>query len=279
MEFLTIALSALLAILGSAGLLVDRIAENAIRSRFQRVEQLQVRVDNPPSYQLIAGKVERVRIAGRGLWLTPETRIAAVELETDRLNVDIQRLRGGKEGPLASLRQPVQAGVRLVLTEQDINKLLQSPAVTNRLRDISTRFLGDMGGQQLQSYEIVKPRIEFLPENRFRFQVELQQKADAQTAQSSSDQKLAVKVETGLGIVSGHQLQLISPSVSINENTIPEFLIGALAQNFIDQLDLRKLEDSGITARILQLNVLPEKMEIAAFVRVQPKPSPQRSQN
>jgi len=35
-------------------------AENAIRSQFEKVEQLQVRVDNAPSYQLLQGKVERV---------------------------------------------------------------------------------------------------------------------------------------------------------------------------------------------------------------------------
>lgn len=67
MGFLTIFLSALLGVLGSVGFFVDRFAENAIRQRFQRIEQLQVRIDNAPNYQLIGGKVQRVRVAGRGL--------------------------------------------------------------------------------------------------------------------------------------------------------------------------------------------------------------------
>lgn len=270
MEFITIFLSALLGVLGSVGFFVDRFAENAIRQRFQRVEQLQVRVDNAPNYQLIGGKVQRVRVGGRGFWLTPEARIAVLELDTDPVNVDIQALRGGKVSPLEALRQPAKAAFRLVLTQEDVNNLLKSPKISQQLQELSSRFLGNMGGQQIQAYEIINPRIEFLPENRLRFQVELQQKEGTATEQSNSQQKLAVIAESGLRIVNGHQLELISPAVSINENTIPEFLIGALAQNFIDELDLKKLQQSGITARILNLELNQDKLEIAAFVQVQP---------
>ncbi|MBE9228460.1 DUF2993 domain-containing protein [Phormidium sp. LEGE 05292] len=271
MEFVTIFLSALLGVLGSVGIFVDRFAENAIRQRFQKVEQLQVRIDNAPNYQLIGGKVQRVRVAGRGLWLTPEARIAVLELDTDPVNVDLQGLRGGKVSPLAALRQPAKAAFRLVLTQEDVNNLLKSPKISQQLQELSSRFLGNMGGQQIQAYEIINPRIEFLPENRLRFQVELQQKEGTGTEQSNTEQKLAVIAESGLRIVNGHQLELISPAVSINENTIPEFLISALAQNFIDELDLKKLEKSGITARILDFQVNQDKLEIATFVQVQPQ--------
>ncbi|MFB2833768.1 DUF2993 domain-containing protein [Floridanema evergladense] len=270
MEFLTIFLSALLGVLGSVGFFVDRFAENAIRQRFQRVEQLKVRIDNAPNYQLISGKVQRVRVAGRGLWLTPEARIAVLELDTDPISANIQALRGGRISP-ASLRQPAKAAFRLVLTEEDVNNILKSPKISQQLQRLSASFLGNMGGQQVESYEIINPRIEFLPENRLRFQVELQQKQGTGTQQSNSGEKLAVIAESGLRIVNGHQLELISPAVSINENTIPEFLIGALAQSFIDDLDLKKLEKSGIIARILDFEVNQDNLEIAAFVQVQPQ--------
>ncbi|MFB2875469.1 DUF2993 domain-containing protein [Floridanema aerugineum] len=274
MGFLTIFLSALLGVLGSVGFFVDRFAENAIRQRFQRIEQLQVRIDNAPNYQLIGGKVQRVRVAGRGLWLTPEARIAVLELDTDPISADIQALRGGRISP-ASLRQPAKAAFRLVLTEEDINNILKSPKISQQLQRLSANFLGNTGGQQIEAYEIINPRIEFLPENRLRFQVELQQKEGTGTQQTNSEQKLAIIAESGLRIINGHQLELISPAVSINENTIPEFLIGALAQNFIDELDLKKLQKSGIIARILDFQVNQENLEIAAFVQVEPQAQPQ----
>lgn len=274
MEFITIFLSALLGVLGSVGFFVDRFVETAVRQRFQRVEQLQVRIDNAPNYQLIGGKVQRVRIAGRGFWLTPEARIDVLELDTDPLNADIQALRGGKISPLAALRQPAKAAFRLALTQEDVNKLLQSPKISQQLQALSSRFLGNMSGEQLQAYEIINPRIEFLPENRLRLQVELKQKEGTGTADNNTNQKLALIAESGIRIVKGHQLELISPAVSINENTVPEFLISALAQNFIDELDLKKLQQSGITARILDFQVNQDKLEIAAFVQVQPQEKP-----
>src|SRR4028119_714304 len=104
MEFITILLSGLLAVLSPVNLVADKVTEGAIRARFNKIEQLQVRVDNAPNYQIVQGKVERLRIAGRGLWLTPDIRIGALELETDPINVDLQRLRqGGQKSARESL--------------------------------------------------------------------------------------------------------------------------------------------------------------------------------
>ncbi len=132
MEFLTILLSGLLALVSPVGLIVDRVAENAIRSQFKKVDQLQVRVDNAPSYQLLQGKVERVQIAARGLQLQKDIRIAALDVETDSINLEPRSL-----GQKLKLNQPIQAGVRLVLSQTDINQALKSPALTAKLRNLS----------------------------------------------------------------------------------------------------------------------------------------------
>lgn len=255
MELLTILLSSLLTLVSPVGLVVDKVIANNLRSRFDKVEQLQVRVDNAPSYQLVQGKVERVRIAGRGLWLTPDLRIGALEVDTDPINLDLQRLRQGGEGsPRASLRQPVQAGVRLVFTESDINKALQSPAVAERLRIAVSRALGGSP----ERYEIRNPRIDLLGNNRIRFEVELLEK-DAEP--------LAIAVESGLGLVSGRSLQLVEPVVSLNGKPLSSGLVGAFTRGVSDRFDLRTLEEAGITARLLQLRADSNELEVAAFVR------------
>jgi len=256
MEFLTILLSGLLALVSPVGLVTDKVIEGAIRSRLDKVEQLQVRIDNAPSYQLVQGKVERVRMAGRGLWLTPNIRIATLEVETDPINVDLQRLRQGKQSSLrTSLRQPVQAGVRLVLTDSDINQALQSPAVAARLRVFASRFLGSSA----EGYEVLNPRVKLLNNNRVRFQMELQEK-DAPP--------LAIMVEAGVGIAAGQSLQLIEPGVSVNGKALPPQLVAGFARGITNRFNLRTLEEAGITARILQLTANQGELEIAAFVRV-----------
>lgn len=258
MEILTILLSGLLALVSPAGLVIDRVIANNLRSRFDKVEQLQVRVDNAPSYQIVQGKVERVRIAGRGLWLTPDVRLDTLELETDPINLDLQRLRGGgQQAARDSLRQPVQAGVHVALTESDLNKALESPAVKNRLRLIFSRFLGGSP----ERYEIVNPKVAFLENQRLRFQVELREKGA---------EPLALVLESGLGVVAGRSVQLIEPSVLVNGKPLSPTLAGGLTRGLGNRLDLRKLEEAGITARLLQLNVQPGALDVAAFVRVDP---------
>ncbi|MBD2539873.1 DUF2993 domain-containing protein [Coleofasciculus sp. FACHB-SPT36] len=261
MEFIAIFLSGLLALVSPANLAIDRIAENAIRSQFGKVEQLQVRVDNAPNFQIVQGKVERVRIGGRGLWVTPEFRIAELEMETDPINLDVARLRQKRVRPTELLKEPLQAGVRLVITQQDINQALQSPAVSAQLRKLGSRILGSNADMLVQRYEFVNPQVEFLGDNRLRFQLELQEPGNAD--------KLVVSVESGLGIVAEHQLQLIEPNVLVNGMPVPPLLLASFVSGLNSRLDLRTLEDRGIAARLLKLDLNQEQLELAAFVRVE----------
>lgn len=259
MELITILLSGLLGLVSPAGLVIDRIAENAIRSQFKKVEQLQVRVDNAPSYQLLQGKVERVRIAGRGLQLKrQDIRIAALELETDPIDFELRNL--GQRQP--KLERPFQAGVHLVLTEQDINQALKSPRLIARLRNLGISELRNPASVLVQRYELVNPRVEFLENNRLRFQVELTQ---------GNVKPLAIMVESGLGVLAGRQIQLVAPfSVSVNGVVVPNQLVNAIATNLNKQLDLRNLELYGLRARLIKLKVSQDELEIAAFLRVEP---------
>jgi hypothetical protein len=256
MELLTILLSGLLAFVSPAGLVIDKVIESNLRSRLNKVEQLQVRVDNSPSYQLAQGKVERVRIAGRGLWLTPDIRVGALEIETDPLNVDLQRLRqGGQKSAKESLRQPVQAGARLVLTEEDVNKALQSPTIAQRLRRVGS----SLSGGSSEPYELVNPKVDFLGNNRIRFQGELVR---------NDTEPLTLIVESGLGFTGGHSLKLIEPVATLNGRALSPFLVAGFTEGISRRFDLRTLKEAGITARVLQWKVDTRELEVAAFVRV-----------
>lgn len=258
MELLTILLSGLLGLLSPVGIVTDKVIEGNLRSRLNKVEQLAVRVDNTPNYQLLQGKVDRVRIAGRGLWLTPNIRIGELEVETDPVSLDLQRLRqGGRKSPIAALRQPLKAGLHLVLTEKDFNQALQSPAVAARLRLLGSRFLGGSP----ENYEVLNTKIDFLGNNRLRFQVELREKGK---------EPQAIALESGFGIAAGHKFQLIEPAVSINGQALSPLLVAGFSSGIGDRLDLRTLEERGITARVLQFKIDNSELEVAAFVQVDP---------
>src|SRR5919199_445761 len=137
----------------------------------------------------------------------------------------------------------------------DVTKALQSPAVKARLRVLGSRLLGGSP----EAYEVLNPRMDFLGNNRIRFQVELRQK-DAKTT--------ALMVESGLSFTAGHSLKLTEPAVTLNGQSLSPILIAGFSEGIGKRFDLRTLEEAGITARVLQWKVDTDELQVAAFVRV-----------
>ncbi|MBC6454332.1 MAG: DUF2993 domain-containing protein [Hormoscilla sp. SP5CHS1] len=262
MEFLRIFLSGLLLLVSPAGLIADRAIAKSIRAQVDRVEELQMRVDNAPTHRLLQGKAERVRIAGRGVWLKPEVRIAVLELETDPIDIDRKQL-------IQSREQPLQGGVRLVLTEADINRALRSPPIAALLRQFSINSLPGAAADQMESYKFVNPRVEFLDNNRLRFQLELQQQRNG----NDRGFKLAILAESGFQVVAGRRIELVAPRLEANGNPVPPILVNAIAAGVSRGGYPRRLEANQILIRLLKLEVSPELLEIAAFVALQPPAS------
>jgi LmeA-like phospholipid-binding len=257
MELITILLSGLLGLLAPIGFVSDRIATNAIRERLD-AETLAVRIDNAPSYQLLQGKVQRVRIAGRGVVPQPDLRIAALELETDAIALNPASLRQGQP----ELEEPLQAGIRVELTEADVNRYLQSGTIAERLKKMSFN-LPSNGGQPPEPYGIKTVQVDFLESNRLKFLVTLQGQRSGSESQ--------VTAESGLTIVSGRQLQLVDPQVTFGGTAVPSEIIVLLTSGLIQQLDLDRFEESGLTSRVLNFQIQDEQLDLAAFVRIEPK--------
>ena len=51
----------------SWGLPLTQLAEDALRDQVAASEEIHVRIDNVPTYQILNGRVEHLRIAGRGI--------------------------------------------------------------------------------------------------------------------------------------------------------------------------------------------------------------------
>jgi LmeA-like phospholipid-binding len=257
MELITILLSGLLGLLAPIGFVSDRLATSAIRERLD-AETLAVRIDNAPSYQLLQGKVQRVRIAGRGVVPQPDLRIAALELETDAIALNPASLRQGKP----ELEKPLQAGVRVELTEADINRYLKSGAIGERLKKMNFN-LPSTNGQPPEAYGIKTVQVDFLDNNRLKFLVTLQGQQSGTESQ--------VTAESGLAIGAGRQLQLVDPQVTFGGTAVPSEIISLLTAGLIQQLDLGRLEESGLTSRVLNFQIQDDQLDLAAFVRVEPK--------
>jgi hypothetical protein len=258
MEFLSILLSGLLLLISPVGIVLDQVAEDAIRSRLVGAESLEVRVDNGPSFQLLQGRVDRVRIAGRGIVPTADLRLAVAELETDSIDLAFGPLRRGE----VVLDRPLQGAVRLVLTEADLNTFLQSPAVAERLSTLRIGSLNQAQARERDRYQINNPQVQFLAEDRLKITLELEDLVQPGILQ--------LEAETGLSISAGDRLILTKPTLIVNGQPAPQRLVNALLGDVNQRLSLEQLDRQGITARVIELAVGAEELELALWVRVDP---------
>jgi hypothetical protein len=261
MELVSIILSGLFSIFAIGGFAIDKNIEANLRSQLEQVEQLQVRVDNAPVHQVIGGKINKMRIAGKGVWFTKEVRIESLAVETDPIDVNLPTLKEDLQAIQSKpLPKPIQAAVKLVFNERDINQALRSPVTLDRIQRITSSTLDRVGGSLGKDYQILTPQVKFLANNRLGMTVVLKDR--------KSGEQLNVELESGVQVLGGKKFQLVDPIGKVNGTEVPPFILSSLTSNLSERINLDFLSERGLTARILQLQVKPQQLEIAAFVRL-----------
>lgn len=263
MELITILLSALLGVAGSGGVVVDTLAEAALRNQLASAETLQVRIDNVPNYQLASGRIEHTLIAARGVETRqlPGLRIDAIDIETDAVDVDLGRLR---QGALV-LDEPAQTALRLRLNDDDLNAFLQSPLMQGWLDTLEFTLPGAAGQRERNRYGLANPSLEFLEGDRFRVVVDLQDRV--------TQENIAIAVELGLTILNGHRFALVDPTITVDGEDTPPQLLESFVQGAQERLTLRRLEELGVVARVIDFKVRDNELDVAIFAKIDP-PSP-----
>lgn len=266
MEWFTIALSSLLTLLVPAGAIVDSVLADNIRSRVNKVEQLSVRVDNTPGYQALQGKVDRVRIAGRGLYPVEGLRVEAIDLETDPLSVDLGRLQQKKAKLNEALRKPASGALRLVLTEEDLNKALQAPEIKARVQAVIDRAVPRREETGNQSFQLQSARVDLRENNRVAIAIEVRSGRDGQLSDP-----INLSLEVGLNVIDGRKLELLEPSGTLNGRRLSSRILRGFADGIAERFDANTLSKDGIFARLLQLQIDGDKLQVAVFARLDPR--------
>ena len=70
-------------------------------------------------------------------------------------------------------------------------------------------------------------------------------------------------------MLAGTQIQIVNPQGTVNGRQMSTRLLSGFAQGVSDRLQLTNLESSGILARLLQLKVTEDKIELVAFTRIE----------
>lgn len=268
MELFSILLASLMTVVSPGGLVIEQTLTKEIQRAFPGTESVAVRLDNRPSFQIVQGKAQRVRIALGGLRVMDVLRLDTLDLETDPIDVDWRSLSqqggGGIEQLRRSLRQPLDVGIHLVLTEADLQAALSSPQVQTMAQDLMQKVLGNMASGNV-TYHLEELKVDFLGNNRLRV-------AGTITSHETDDNttSLNATLEVGVQMVSSDRLRLVSPQVSINNEPLPPFLITNLLEGINRQLSIASIAPPGITPRLLNFTIDQDRLDLAAFVKVDP---------
>ena len=280
MEVLTIVLSGLLSLASTTGIIADSVAASKICSQVISVEQQRVRIDNSPSYSVAQGKLQKIAVAARGAKIKPNLRIEALELETDSIDLDLSQLNLDDIDKLrASLNQPFQGALKLVLMEEDLNRALQSPEVLAQIQQILNRLIVSKAGSTNIAYQLLDLSLELHPNNRVGVKLKLARPTSSFESEpesideikTSKTRKLDMNLEVGIEVVDGKQISLIDPQGSVNGRPMSSRLLNGFAIGISDRLTLDLLEQDGILARILQLEIRRDKVELASFFKLETK--------
>jgi hypothetical protein len=251
MDAIALILTGLMTLISPVGAVGDRLAETQIRKQLAGAESLQVRLDNAPTYQILQGKGDRLRLSGRGLFPIDQVRLDQFELETDPIDVS-SRLK---------LEAPLRSGIKVRVREADINRALQSPRVVQLLTRGARQVSGDYQ-QTLSQYDFLRPQVKFLGNQRFRLNVTLRDNKDGE--------ELEVQAEATVGIVRGRQLDLQQVEVTAGGSGVPNRLLQQMIQGIRDNGDLKRFEADGLTARVLQWRSDQSTADLALFIQVLP---------
>lgn len=256
MNFVVSVLMFLFALTGVAGFYVDRLVSDLIRSQLQGAERLEMRVEAIPNYKLAWGDIDRLRFAGRGLSVRPGLRIALLDLETDAISVDLTSL-----GKVPRLRRPLQAAVHVELSEDDLNRALNTPEILKTLETIRVELPGAVGGSgQPEVATFTQPHITLLNANEVLLQAVVKVQGRTET--------LLVTFRSGLAVEDGLRLRLVKPTFTLNDVPVPPEIADVFLSSLNQIVDLEQLASQGIQARILKFAVTPGEMDLAGFARI-----------
>ncbi|MFQ3613409.1 MAG: DUF2993 domain-containing protein [Cyanobacteriota bacterium] len=141
---------------------VSRGVGAAIRALFKHSERLEAHVRVEPVAKLLQGCVDSFELLGQHLQMYNGLRLSVLELFSNSVAIDFSQIWQGR----VQLRQPVQATMRVVLTESDLAESFNTPFVLDRLAQV------EPGGHPLFFQQV---QIRITPDRRLQLRADVQQ--------------------------------------------------------------------------------------------------------
>lgn len=112
--------------------IVSKAISRAISALFKKTGKLEANVKAEPVAKLLQGSMDGFDFIGNGMLMYNGLRIEAMELYLQAVSIDFSAIFSGK----VKLRQPTQATMRVVLTEEDLTASFNTPFILEKLQKL-----------------------------------------------------------------------------------------------------------------------------------------------
>ncbi len=216
---------------------VSRGVSAAIRALFKQAERLEARVRVEPIAKLLQGRIDSFELLGQHLQMYNGLRLSLLELFCNAVAIDFSQIWQGQ----IKLRQPVEATMRVVLSEADLAQSFNTPFVLNKLAQVG------QGGKPL-SFQRVEVHI--TPEQRLQLQAEVQ---------PGGAKPLQVGFSARVEVLERRCICLAEPLFEGNTEE-ERALSRALVDHLNGLLDLDRLALQGSKLRVDRVRLQPQQM-------------------
>lgn len=110
--------------------IVSKAVTSAIAALFKKTGKLEANVKAEPVSKLLQGSMDGFDFIGNGMLMYNGLRIEAMELYLQAVSIDFSAIFSGK----VKLKQPTQATMRVVLTQEDLTTSFNTPFIVEKLQ-------------------------------------------------------------------------------------------------------------------------------------------------
>lgn len=220
---------------------LDKVAEIAIASQLDQVEQLDVDIETDPM-KLVQGKLDSVAISGEGMTMKQDLRVEALSVSTDSVAINPLKAVMGE----IELTESTNAQVQVLLTEADLNRALSSDYLRQKMDSLNVDVQGETFPIDIQDAKLQLPG-----DSKMALDVRLMSPKFDQVKQFSAVVKPSLQ-DDGQRIA----LEVISaeaPGLSLE-------VVTAILTKIVELLDLRNFDINGALLKLKDFDVRAGKL-------------------
>lgn len=131
---------------------IDTLAEVGISSQLDKADKIDIDIQTN-LLKLILGQADSVDFSGQGVVMQKDIRLQEIEVQTDKVDINPLSAIFGK----VELGKPLDAIAKLVITEPDLNRALNSDYVLKKSRNFKLNVDGKIVVLEMQQMHLQLP--------------------------------------------------------------------------------------------------------------------------